>query len=127
MKWAWAMVCLLSVFLLFPFHAGAVKTLNSDGEIDNTAGIESKELVYRDFEITPDGFIRGFIVNISDHAVKSVKLSMWTANKAETKILWRKALVIDSIPPKGKHEIKEPYSPMPDDPASIVFKFRIAK
>jgi hypothetical protein len=122
----WLIVCLVSAFLLFPSHAGAAKSLNSDGTIDNQNGMENKDLVFRDFEITP-GFITGSIVNVSNHAVNSVKLNIWTTNKAETQILWRNSFVINSLPPKGKYEVKMPYSPMPDDPASVMFKFRVVK
>jgi hypothetical protein len=120
------LVCFLSAFLFFPSHAAFAKALNSDGTIDNQSGLENKDLVYRDFEITP-GFITGSIVNISNHALNSVKLNIWTTNKPETQILWRSSVVINSLPPNGKYEVKMPYSPMPDDPASVVFKFRVVK
>jgi hypothetical protein len=122
-KWVILFALLLSTIL--PIRAQAVKSLNSDGEIDNKSGVTNPDLVYRDFEITPDGFLTGYIVNESDHAVKSIKMEMWTTNKAETQILWRKPLNIDAIPPKGKYLVKEPYSPLPDDPTHVNFKFRV--
>jgi hypothetical protein len=123
LKWVIGVVFLF--FLFLPLNAGAAKSLHSDGTIDNSSGTTNKDLVYRDFEITSDGFVTGFIVNTSNHAQKSVRLDMWTANSAETRILWRKSLVIGDMAPQGKYEVKEPYSPPPDDPLSIIFKFRI--
>ena len=121
----WVILCILLLSVILPIRADAVKSLYSDGEIDYKNGVTNEDLVYRDFEITPDGFITGDIVNISDHAVKSVKMDMWTSNKADTRIFWRKTLTIDNIPPKGKYQVKEPYSPLPDDSSQISFNFRI--
>ena len=118
-------VFFLLSLLVFPFHVFAAKSLNSDGTIDNSSGTTNKDLVYRDFEITPDGYVTGFIVNTSNHALKSVKLDMWTVNSAETQILWRKSLNIGDMAPQGRYQVKEPYSPLPDNPSSVIFKFRI--
>ncbi|HYA40312.1 MAG TPA: hypothetical protein VEF34_03355 [Syntrophobacteraceae bacterium] len=114
---------LLSVLIL-NFHAGA-KSFYSDGVVDNSSGTPHRDLVYRDFEITKDGYVTGFIINESNHPLKSVKLDMWTTNRSETRILWRKSLNIGDMAPKGKFEVREPYSPFQDDPSGVVFKFRL--
>lgn len=121
----WSVAGLLLCLLFCPLNAGAVKTYYSDGTVDNSSGTPSRELAFSDFEITPDGYVTGFIVNKSNHALNAVKLDMWTANKAETQILWRKSLNIGDIAAGGRYEIKEQYRPLPDDPAAVVFKFRI--
>jgi len=118
-------VFLLLSLLFFRFHSFAAKSLHSDGTIDNSSGTTNKDLVYRDFEIASDGYVTGFIVNTSNHALKSVKLDMWTVNSAETRILWRKSLNIGDMAPQGRYQVKEPYSPLPDNPSSVIFKFRI--
>ena len=110
--------------LLFPLNAGA-KSFYSDGTVDNSSGTPNKGPVYRDFDISQDGYITGYIINISNHPLKSVRLDMWTANRAETSILWRKTLNVGDMAPKGKYEVREPYSPLPDDPSAVVFKFRL--
>jgi len=116
--------CLLLNLLLFPFHAAA-KSFYSDGTVDNSSGTPNKDLVFRDFEITQDGHIRGYIINESNHPLKSLRLDMWTTNRQETQILWRKSLIIGDMAPKGKYEVSEPYSPLPDDLSGVVFKFRL--
>ena len=123
----WVIICVLVLLAPLAIRADAAKSPNSDGEIDNRNGTTNEDLVYRDFEITPDGYVMGYIVNVSDHAIKSVKLDMWTSNKADTRILWRKALSIGDLPPKGKYQVKEPYSPLPDDPSQVFFNFRVQK
>ena len=124
MKMKWIIGCFLLSLLFFPFNACA-KSFFSDGTVDNSSGTPNKDLVYRDFEITQDGHITGCIINQSDHPLKSVKLDMWTTNRAETAILWRKTLTIGDMAPKGKYEVREPYSPLPDDLSAVVFKFRL--
>ncbi len=114
----------LVCFLLSPFNAAA-KSFFSDGTIDNNSGTTNKDMVFRDFEITPDGYVTGFIVNQSSHALKSVRLDMWTTNTSETQILWRKSLNIGDMVAHGKYQVKEQYSPLPDDPNRVIFKFRI--
>ncbi len=117
--------CFLLSLLLLPFHACA-KSFFSDGTVDNSSGLPNKDLVYRDFEFTQDGYVTGYIINKSDHPLKSVRLDMWTTNRQETQILWRKALVIGDMAPKGKFEVREPYSPLPNDPSDVEFKFRVS-
>ncbi len=121
----WAITGFLLCLMFSPFPAFAVKSSHSDGTIDNSSGTTNKDLVYKDFEITTDGYVTGSIVNVSNHALKGVKLDMWTVNSAETQIFWRKKLDIGDIAPKGSYEVKERYSPMPDDPAKVIFKFRL--
>ncbi len=121
----WMAALLLIGVMFFPLQAGAAKSSHSDGTIDNSTGLTNKDLVYRDFEITEDGFVTGYIVNTSSRALKSVRLDMWTTNSAETRIFWRKTLSIGDIAPNSKFLVKEPYSPAPEDPAAILFKFRL--
>jgi hypothetical protein len=120
----WIIGCFLLNLLLLPLDAGA-KSFYSDGTVDNSSGTPNKDLVYRDFEFTHDGYVTGYIINESNHPLKSVRLDMWTTNRAETQILWRKTLNIGNMAPKGKYEVREPYSPLPDDPSGVVFKFRL--
>jgi hypothetical protein len=120
----WIIGCFLLNLLLFPLNASA-KSFYSDGTVDNTSGTPNKDLVYRDFEITQDGYVTGYIINESNHPLKSVRLDMWTTNRAETQILWRKTLTIGDMAPKGKYEVRESYSPLPDDLSAVVFKFRL--
>ena len=120
----WIIGCFLLSLLLFPLNAGA-KSFYSDGTVDNSSGTPNKDLVYNDFEITQDGYITGYITNKSNHPLKSVRLDMWTTNRAETAILWRKTLTIGDMAPNGKYEVREPYSPLPDDLSAVVFKFRL--
>lgn len=114
--------CLLLSLLVLPLQAMAVKSYYSDGNVDNNSGTPNKDLVFRDFEITPDGFITGYIMNQSNHTIKSFNLNIWLTNKAETQILWRKSLSIGDLAPKGKYDVKEPY-PATDD--QVVFKFKL--
>jgi hypothetical protein len=116
----WIIGCFLLSIFIFPFHAGA-KSFYSDGTVDNSSGTPNKDLVYRDFEITKDGYI----INESNHPLKSVRLDMWTMNRSETQILWRKSLSIGEMAPKERFEVREPYSPLPDDLSGVVFKFRL--
>jgi len=120
----WIIGCFLLNLLLFPLDAGA-KSFYSDGTVDNSSGTPNKDLAYRDFEITQDGYVTGHIINKSSHPLKSVRLDMWTTNRAETAILWRKTLTIGDMAPKGEYEVRERYSPLPDDPSGVVFKFRL--
>ncbi len=124
MKMRWIIGCFLLYTLILPFNACA-KSFYSDGTVDNSSGTPNKDLVFRDFEITGDGFISGYIINQSNHPLKSVRLDMWTTNRQETQILWRKSLIIGDMAPMGKFEVREPYSPLPDDPSGVVFKFRL--
>lgn len=117
--------CMLLGLLLFPVYAVAEKTFYSNGNVDNNNGVPNRDLTFRDFDITPDGFITGVIVNQSNHVLKSVRLDMWTANPAETRVYWRKALNIGDMAPRGEYEVREPYSPLPDASEKIVYKFRI--
>jgi hypothetical protein len=64
--------CFLLSLLLFPLNAGA-KSFYSDGTVDNSSGTPNKDLVYRDFDISQDGYITGYIINISNHPLKSVR------------------------------------------------------
>ncbi|MGA2404915.1 MAG: hypothetical protein ABSG91_24960 [Syntrophobacteraceae bacterium] len=120
----WIIGCFLLSLLVSPLNASS-KSFYSDGTVDNSSGTTNKDLVYRDFEFTQDGYVTGYIINESNHPLKSVRLDMWTTNKAETQILWRKTLIIGNMAPKGKYEVREPYSPVPDDPSAVVFKFRL--
>ncbi len=120
----WIIGCFLLSLLFFPFHACA-KSFFSDGTVDNSNGLPNKNLEYRDFEITQDCYITGYIINTSDHPLKSVRLDMWTTNRQETQILWRKALIIGDMAPKGKFEVREPYSNSSNDASGVVFKFRV--
>jgi len=123
-KMKWIIGCCLLSLLLFPLNGGA-KSFYSDGSVDNSNGTANKDLVFRDFEVGQDGYVTGSIINESNHPLKSVRLDMWTTNRAETQILWRKSLNVGDMAPKGKYEVREPYSPLPDDPTGVVFKFRL--
>ena len=122
MKWIIGLFVLN--LLLFPLNTSA-KSFYSDGTVDNSDGTTNKELVFRDFEVSQDGYITGHIINESNRLLKSVKLDMWTTNRAETQILWRTRLNIGDMAPKGKYEVRESYSPLPDDLSAVVFKFRL--
>jgi len=115
-------MCLCLIFV--PLNAGA-DSFRGDGTIDNSSGTTNSDLVYRGFQITPDGYITGFIVNTSNHALKSVRLDVWTTNRAETRIYWRKSISIGDMAPKSQFEVKEVYGKLQDEPESIIFKFRV--
>lgn len=117
--------CVLLGLLLFPFYADAAKSFYSDGNVDNSSGTPNRDLAFRDFEITEDGFITGYIMNQSSHALKGVRLDMWTANSAETRVFWRKTLNLGDMAPNAKFQVREPYSPLPGPDEKIVFKFRL--
>jgi len=123
-KTKWIIGFLLLNSLLLPLHATA-KSFYSDGTVDNSDGTTNKNLVYRDFEFTQDGYVTGYIINESNHLLKSVRLDMWTTDRGETQILWRRTLNIGDMTPRGKYEVREPYSPVPDDPSAVEFKFRL--
>jgi len=100
-KTKWIIGFFLLNLLLFPLHATA-KSFYSDGTVDNSNGTTNKDLVYRDFEFTQDGYVTGYIINESNHPLKSIRLDMWTTNRAETQILWRRTLNIGDIGPEGQ-------------------------
>ncbi len=117
-------ICLLLGLLVFPLIARA-ESIVSSGEINSRSGIPDKDLVYEDFRVTQDGFVTGYIVNKSDKTRTSVKLDMWTTNKQETRILWRKSLNIGDLGGHAKYLVKEPYKADNADPATTKVMFRL--
>jgi hypothetical protein len=117
----------LSLLAAFPFGLSALAaSLYGDGAVDLSNGLESRELRYQGFDISPDGTISGAIVNTSNRPVQGIKLDMWLTNANETMILWRKTLNIGDMAAGARHEIKESWTP-PDmeDLSKVKFKFRV--
>lgn len=117
--------CFLLGLLVSPLNSHAARSFYSNGNVDNSSGTPNRDLVFRDFDITPDGYITGYLMNQSSHALKSVRLDVWTTNKAETRVYWRKSLNIGDMAPNARYQVREPYSPLPDNPNDIVYKFRL--
>ena len=99
MKWIIGLFVLN--LLLFPLNTSA-KSFYSDGTVDNSDGTTNKELVFRDFEVSQDGYITGHIINESNRLLKSVKLDMWTTNRAETQIFVANTSQYRRHGPKGQ-------------------------
>ena len=107
-------------FLFFCFAGAAVGSFYNEGMID-------KELRYQDFSVTDDGVVTGWIVNTSNKARHGVKLDMWITNVSETRIYWRKSIVLGDLPSGGKYEVKEPAKGDVDSSLKVEFHFRLQK
>jgi hypothetical protein len=118
-------VVLLFVLTIIPILALAGSPPRS-GSVSAISGVPEKDLEYEDFQITDDGFITGYIVNSSGKARKGVQIDMWTTNRSETRILWRKNLSIGDLGPHEKRLVKEVYKNDDEEPAKTEIKFRTA-
>ncbi|MCU0588510.1 MAG: hypothetical protein MUF52_10170 [Syntrophobacteraceae bacterium] len=118
-------VALVLTLLMATGTAGAGAPPKS-GEIGSSTGLPDRDLRYEDFQITEDGHITGYIVNASGRARKGIQIDMWTTNKAETRILWRKSLAIGDLGPREKRWVREPYAVDSEEPARTEIKFRIS-
>jgi hypothetical protein len=78
--------CVLVLFLPAPATGFGGSGLTS-GSLDSSTGVPEKGLGFEDFQITPDGFITGFIVKATGRVRPGVRLDMWTTNRKETRIL----------------------------------------
>jgi hypothetical protein len=120
----------LAIIMLFVLSiAPAVGAANSSprsGSVSSTSGLDDKDLKYEDFQITEDGFITGYIVNSSNKIRRAVQIDMWTTNKSETRILWRKSLSIGDLGSREKRLVKEPYRVDDEDPSKTEIKFRLS-
>ncbi len=115
----------LVLILLWVPVAGFGGTGLKSGPVDLSSGVPDKDLRYEDFQITPDGFITGYIVNHSGKVRPGVRLDMWTTNRNETRILWRKSLTLGDIGPRERKLVKEVYKEDSEEPARTEIKFRI--
>jgi hypothetical protein len=104
--------------LLFYTPPGIAGSVFSEGTID-------EDLKYEGFELSEDGFLRGYIVNASRKSRQGIRLDMWTTNAQETRIYWRKSIDIERLGPGEKHAIKEPYTIDMEVPSRTKFMFRI--
>lgn len=116
--------CVLVLIVVVSSGAWAGSGLKS-GTIDSSSGVPDKDLKYEDFQITGDGFITGYIVNSSGKVRPAVRLDLWTTNKSETRILWRKSLAVGDIGPHEKKQVKEPYKEDTEEPSRTEIKFRL--
>lgn len=123
----WKSVALILMSILFSStHAAAAASTPRSGEISLPSGLPDKDMKYEDFHITEDGFITGSIVNSSNRVRKAVHIDMWTTNKAETRILWRKNLSIGDLGPHEKRVVREPYAIDSEEPERTEIKFRLS-
>lgn len=120
----WTLVFILSALLFAPACARAY-SFNSNGRVENTSGTWSKVLFFRHFEISPNGYLTGYIVNKSDHEIRGLVLDMYTMDDAETRVFWARTVDIGNMAPRSRYAVREPYSPVPSDPSKIVFRFKI--
>ncbi len=116
--------CVLLGLLFFPVFARA-DSFFSNGRVHNTCGTRSDVLFYRDFKLTPDGRITGYIVNKSDRPVRGLALDMYTMDRDEMRVYWSKTIVIGDIPPNGRYHVDEPYHPAFGATDRVVFRFKI--
>jgi hypothetical protein len=117
-------VFFLSVLLFFPFCVRA-DSFYSNGRVENTSGTESNVLFFKHFNITPDGRITGYIVNESNRTIKGLAVDFYTMDEDETRVFWQTILRIGDMAPKARYDVGMPYSPAPDNPNKIVFRFKI--
>lgn len=104
---------------------GLAGSLMKSGAISASSGVPDRDLKYEDFQITDDGFITGYIVNDSNRTRPGVRIDMWTTNKQETRIFWRKSLDIGDLAPHAKYLVKVPYDYDNEEPERTEIKFRI--
>ncbi|MDR3569427.1 MAG: hypothetical protein P4L43_15480 [Syntrophobacteraceae bacterium] len=116
--------CILSALLFSPV-CGRADSYYSNGRVENTCGTMSHVLYFKHFNITPDGYITGYVVNESSRAMKGLVIDLYTMDDDETRVFWQTILHIGEMAPKGRYEVKLPYSPAPDDPNKIVFRLKI--
>jgi hypothetical protein len=120
--WKMACPCLLLALLLFPLQGRCEK---SDLEsLYSSGSIDEKGLDYQNFELMPDGFVKGQIVNHSKGVYKALQVDMWTTNMSDTRIYWRKTINIGDLAPEAKFDVKEAHD-KDVDPNLIKFMFRI--
>lgn len=117
-------VWLVMGFLSVPLSGFAGSGMKS-GDVNASSGVPDTDLKYEDFQITDDGFITGYIVNDSNRTRPSVRIDMWTTNKQETRVFWRKSLDIGDLAPHAKYLVKMPYDYDNEEPARTEIKFRI--
>jgi hypothetical protein len=111
-------LCLLIGSLLCPVAVFSESTYSS-GMIDD-------DLKYEGFEVGNDGFLKGFIINISNKTFKDLKINVWTMDIYDTRIFWRKSLVIGVLAPGEKYAVKEPYNKDANRGMNVKYCFRIA-
>ena len=99
-------IFLVSSVLFYPLYTSA-KSFYSDGQVDNASGTPSKELRFEDFVVNEDGYVTGYIINVSNRPLAKVRLDMWITNINNTRILWRKIIDMGDMAPKGKVAVKE--------------------
>lgn len=110
------MCVLIGLLLIFAGPAGA--SVFNEGMID-------KDLRFEGFSVTADGYVCGAIINTSKRTRPAVRLDMWITNVAETRIYWRKSLVLGDMAPGARIEIKENSDGSVDRSVRLQFMFRI--
>jgi hypothetical protein len=88
-------------------------------------GMVDRDLRFEGFSVTDDGFVTGTIVNTSKRLRQAVRMDMWITNIAETRIFWRKSLVLGDMPPGARVEVRENANGSVDSSLRLQFKFRI--
>jgi hypothetical protein len=111
-----SLLCLLIGSLLCPVAVF--------GEPSNGSGTIDDDLAYEGFEIGNDGFLRGFIINTSNKTFKDYKINIWTMDTYDTRIFWRKSLVIGFLAPGEKYAVKEPYNKAANRGMNFKYCFR---
>ena len=120
----WVFACILSALLFSPACARA-ESFYSSGQVENTSGTLSNVLFFKHFNITPDGYITGSIVNQSSRTIRGLVIDLHTMDDDETRVFWQTVLHIGDLAPKAGYDVRMPYSPAPDDPNKVVFKLKI--
>ena len=115
--WKAFVICLFAA-LCFCSATASAGVFISDGDIND-------QLQYRNFQITPDNFVTGTIVNASQQTVSACVLEVWSTNVHETQIFWRAKIPLSALPPGGKVPVKLPYATGTDTDLRIKFSFRI--
>jgi hypothetical protein len=111
-------LCLLIGSLLCPIAVS--------GESAYSSGMIDDDLKFEGFEVGNDGFLKGFIINVSNKTYKDLKINVWTMDIYDTRIFWRKSLVIGALEPGEKYAVKEPYNKAANRGMNIKYCFRVA-
>jgi hypothetical protein len=101
------------------------ESFTGSGTVNTSSGVPDRDLKYEDFQITPEGYVTGNIVNTSGKTRAKIILDMWTTNMQETRILWRTKLTVGDLGPHATYLVKQPYNGDKEDPARVKFMFRI--
>ncbi len=114
-----ATLLLIAGLLIYPLSCFAVLAVG-EGVIDETLNLR-----YEGFDLTPDGFLTGYVINDSGSVLSAVKLDMYTTNPQETRIYWRKRISLGDMAPRARVRVKEPYVLKGEDPMRLKVMFKV--